>query len=463
MEAAVNNKPINRMFWIKWAITCIVPIIIFIIPVNELFTDQIRLFLMMTSFAILIIAFELMDIMIPSIFLPLGYLLLGVAPIAAIYSAWANPMPWMFLAVFAIANAFERVGLIERIAYWCVIKISGGFRGLVIAVFIAGTVLSFVLPGGNAHVPLLFFAYGICKAMNWNKTKESTVLFMIVTLSTYGATKFILPPGMYLITAGQNLVIPELMTVFSYFKHNAIFLLWSIIAMILIYKLMKPNNEIGDKTYFHEKYKALGKITKDEKKAILVGILVIIMIMTMGIHKIAMGWCFVIVACLMYFPFINLGTAEDIKKVNYSMPFFVAACMSIGTVASVVGIGDLITAIAMPYLSNVGTTGFFFMISLIVFVGNFIMTPFALLSTLAQPLTQLAMNLGINYLPVWYALYHSTSLFVLPYEYVAYLFMFSFGMMELKDFVKVYAAKSCGLVIFILIIALPYWRFIGIL
>lgn len=91
------------------------------------------------------------------------------------------------------------------------------------------------------------------------------------------------------------------------------------------------------------------------------------------------------------------------------------------------------------------------------------MTPFALLAALSAPLTQLSINMGINYLPVWYTLYHSTSLFILPYEYVAYLFMFSFGMMKTKDFIKVYSAKSICLVIFILVIAIPYWKLIGIL
>lgn len=463
MSTSINKISTSWWFIAKWVLTFLIPIAIMFIPINEVFTQQIRLFLAVTLFAILIIAFESMDVMIPSIFLPLLYLLLGVAPIATVYASWANPMPWMFLGVFMMANAFERVGLIDRIAYLCIVKIGGGFKGLVIAVFVAGIVLSLILPGGNAHPPLLFFVYGICRAMGWGKSREATVLFMIATLSTYGATKFILCPGMYLIETGQNVVTPELITFFSYFKDNAIFVVWTILAAVLIYKLMKPKGELGDKAYFAEKYTALGKMSKDEKKAIVVAVIAVGLIMTMGIHKIAMGWCFVIAACLMYFPFIDLGKPEDVKKVNFSMPFFVAACMTIGTVASFVGMGNLITTIALPYLDGMGVTAFFFMIMMLVFVGNFLMTPFAILATLSAPLTELALEMGINYLPVWYTLYHSTSLFILPYEYVAYLFMFSFGMMELKDFVKVYSVKSLGLVIFLLAIALPYWRLIGLL
>lgn len=85
------------------------------------------------------------------------------------------------------------------------------------------------------------------------------------------------------------------------------------------------------------------------------------------------------------------------------------------------------------------------------------------IATLTAPITQIAVDLGINHLPVWYTLSVSTNLFILPYEYVAYLFMFSFGLMELKEFVKVYSVKSLLLVLFTLFVALPYWRFIGLL
>ena len=158
------NK-INKGLVLKWLITVIVPIIIWMIPVTEAFTPQIKTFLVITVFSIFTIAFELMPTIVPSIFMPMLYLLFGVAPAATIYSSWADVMPWMFLGILTIANTFQRVGLVDRIAYWCITKIGGGFKGLAIAVLIAGILLSVVLPGGNAHAPLIFCVYGICLAM----------------------------------------------------------------------------------------------------------------------------------------------------------------------------------------------------------------------------------------------------------------------------------------------------------
>ncbi len=464
MEVSIRKKTqINTVLVIKWLLTVIIPASFLLIPSSEIFTDRMRLFLIITIFSIMIIAFEFMNVMIPSIFLPLAYLLFNVAPSEVVYSAWSNALPWMFIAVFTIANTFERIGLIERIAYWCVVKIGGGFKGLAISVLAAGLILSLVLPGGNAHAPLLFFVYGICRAMGWGKSKEATVLFMFVSLGTYTTIKFFLNPYIYLIANMQKVAELGPMTFFKYLGHNAIYLLWFVIAAVVIYKMLNPEGKMKSKDYFREHYQSLGKMKTDEKKAILVALLLVALIMTISYHKIEMGWCFVIIACLMYFPFINIATADDVKNANFSMVFFVAACMTIGNVATASGIGNLITSLVVPHLGDLGETGFFFLVLMLGFLGNFVMTPLAIIATLTAPITQIAVDLGINHLPVWYTLSISTNLFVLPYEYVAYLFMFSFGLMELKDFVKVYSVKSCLLVLFTLFVALPYWRLIGLL
>ena len=148
---------------------------------------------------------------------------------------------------------------------------------------------------------------------------------------------------------------------------------------------------------------------------------------------------------------------------RYSIVFFVAACMTIGSVGTEVGVGQLIANAILPYMHGIGETTFMFLVLVLGGLGNFVLTPLAILATLTAPITQLAAELGIPHLPVWYTLMTSTNLIVLPYEYIAYLFTFSFGLMSMKDFIKVYSIKSICLIIFTLVVALPWWRFIGIL
>lgn len=463
-EQANGKKPVDKKYVIKWLITVIVPLIIFLIPVSGGFTLQMKEFLIITAFAILLIAFELVPVMVSSIFLPFAYLMFGVAEPEAIYGAWHDAMPWMFLSIFLIANVFTRVGLIDRVAFFCISKIGGGFKGLAAAILVAGVLLSIVLPGGNAHAPLLFCVLGICGAMGWAKgpNKEATVLMMFVLLGTYSSMKFLLHPYMYLIEGLGAPYTLDGINFLTFLYHNWIFIIWFVIAAVLIYKLVGPKGEMPSKEYFKEKYHAMGKMSSDEKKAALAALILVVLVLTVSLHGIAMGWCFVIGALIMYLPFIKVATEDDIKKINYSMVFFVAACMCIGDVGTSVGFGQLIAETILPYMHGIGTTGFFLVVLLLGGLGNFVLTPLAILATFTGPVTALAAELGINHLSTWYTLALSTNLLALPYEYIAYLFTYSFGLMTMKDFIKVYSIKSVLLIIFTLLVALPWWRFVGI-
>ena len=57
--------------------TIFVPIICLLIPTNEIYTHEIKLFLAVTSFCILIIAFELMLLIAIAILFPFAYMLVG--------------------------------------------------------------------------------------------------------------------------------------------------------------------------------------------------------------------------------------------------------------------------------------------------------------------------------------------------------------------------------------------------
>ena len=299
--------------------------------------------------------------------------------------------------------------------------------------------------------------------MGWGKSKEATVLMMYVLLGTYTTIKFFLSPYLFLTAKlGAPYELGE-MNFFTFLYHNWIFTIWLVLAAILIYKLIGPEGNMPSKDYFKEKYAEMGKMSSDEKKASVIALVLVALIMTTSIHGIPMGWCFVLMACVMYLPFIRVANEDDIKDVRYSIVFFVAACMTIGNVGTEVGVGQLIANAILPYMHGIGETTFMFLVLVLGGLGNFVLTPLAILATLTAPITQLAAELGIPHLPVWYTLMTSTNLIVLPYEYIAYLFTFSFGLMSMKDFIKVYSIKSICLIIFTLVVALPWWRFIGIL
>ena len=164
----------SRIFW---SITVLVPLAIMLIPTGEVFTSDIRLFVAITACAILIFAFETLPQLIPSILLPLGYLLSGLAPAQAVFGPWSTFIPWMFMGGILTANVLESVGLLRRVAYWCIIKTGGTYNRILYGIMFAGIILNLLVPS-NAIIPLAAFTFGICKALDLKKSKAAAGIML---------------------------------------------------------------------------------------------------------------------------------------------------------------------------------------------------------------------------------------------------------------------------------------------
>ena len=166
---------------------------------------------------------------------------------------------------------------------------------------------------------------------------------------------------------------------------------------------------------------------------------------------------------MLAFPIFNVVKKEDIEKIDFKFIFFLAACMSIGFVAASIGITDVIAAIILPYMQNVGTYGLVAMTWLLGVCVNFLLTPLAAMASFGAPLTSIAMGLGIDPYAMIYAFNNGLDQVLFPYEYAIYLLYFSFGMIEMKDFIKFFGVKMVCSFAFIMVLVVPYWKLIGIL
>lgn len=465
MGNAVFPKPLSKRDKICWLVTIAITIALCIfVPVNDVWTISIKKFIVITIFAILLFCFELMDNYIPSLLLPVLYILTGTTTAAVAFSTWTSDLPWVVIGSLLLVNVVEKTGLLTRVAYWTIIRCGGSYRGLLIGIMLAGIVLNFMLPG-SMMVPLIALAYSLCIALNLGKSKAAAGVMIVASLAAGLPNFFILGPMFFGIPLSvAKATIPTIrLTYMQFLFHNWIWVFFCFALVFLVLKMFKSDVDFRGKEFFKEKYSELGKMTLEEKKAAGVVIALIIYLATMGIHGLPMAWGFVIAACLMFFPGINLGTSNDIQKINMSVVLFIASCMSIGVVATSLGIGEIIVKILVPHLNAVGTIGLFAIVIVIAYLLNFVMTPLALLAILAAPLAQLAINMGMNPLPVLYCLSTASDQVLLPYEYVMYLFAYSFGIITIKDFVKFFSAKTVLYIVFLFVIAMPYWTLIGIL
>lgn len=51
----------------------------------------------------------------------------------------------------------------------------------------------------------------------------------------------------------------------------------------------------------------------------------------------------------------------------------------------------------------------------------------------------------------------------MPYEFANYLFMFSFGVVSMKEFITFCSTKMLINIVYIMLLAIPFWKLLGLL
>ncbi|MEL7563270.1 MAG: SLC13 family permease [Dehalobacterium sp.] len=460
----VTKKSVSRKEVIGWLITISLPgLFMLFVPNSETINFQQKLFFAVTLFYILMTAFELVDNIVVCFMLPVTYLLFKLAPAAQIFSPWLGTIPWMVIAGFLMANVMLRIGLLQRIAFWCVIKSGSTYNGIIWGFAFAGIILNLVAPG-KVYIPMATIALGLCTALNLGHSKTAAGIFMAGAYAAILPMTFLYTPsGAGILYSIMSSVTPVSITWLGFLFHWAVYVIIYFGAFYIVSKVFKSDVEFEGRSFFEEKMKNLGSISKAEKKAVVLVILFMIFMLTGSIHKIDIAWGFVFIAVAFYLPGIKIGTREDVNKIQFSMVLFITAFMAIGTVSNAVGAGKIISDLVLPFFDQNNPFVLYGMVALLGFIMNFLLTPMAGYATLIPPLTQIAVDLGINPVPVVYSLSFGLGELILPYEIALYLIFFSYGYMSLKDFMKIGAIKALFAFIFFMVIMIPYWLLIGLI
>lgn len=448
-----------------WILSIGLPILLLLIPTTANFTSPKRLFFALTLGAILLWAFEIVPNLIVSLILPVLYLTLGLAPANVIFGSWSSYIPWIILSGMILTNVAEETGLLKRVAYWTILKTGGSYRGIIYGLTISGVVLAVTITDLTARVILFAtLSYGICKALELeNGGKASSGIMLAGLFAALNPSYIFLTSAsqtMIAYQAGAKLGVASNWT--NYLYHNGLItLIWCFISALVLDLLFKSERHINSKDYFSEEKNKLGKFSLAETKMSLIFVLIIIAILTVPYHKVAVGWIFPLVVGVLYLPGIGLGKPESLKKLNYSILVFVTATMTLGAVASAVGGSKFIADLLTPIMSG---SKLYTLTSVWVFgvVINFVMTPLAAMAALTEPIVRLAQSAGLNPVVALYAWNQSLEQIIFPYEYALVLLTFSYGYLSLKNLMKAFGLKMLFNIIFILAIAVPFWKLIGI-
>lgn len=459
MEAKSNRKKI-----IGWVVTLALVLLVAVIPTTEVYTLQIKIFMMITVAGIMSLVFELLIPTVPAILMPCLYVITGLVDTATAFKGWTGEVVWCSFACFLIANMLTRTGLLKRIANKCIIITGASYTGIIFGIFIGGIVLS-VISGGSTSMTFAYiaFGYGVCQALGLKKSRASAGIMISSCVSMMMSSNFIYTPASYGVmfgAVGESLARPSYM---EFLVQNWVLIPLNFIVAFVIAKTMKPETPINGKDYFVSEQKAMGKMSKDELKMVIMLVLILAMLLLEKQIGINYMYAFLAVPFLFFLPGLNVGKFEDIKNIKFETVVFVAGFMSVGTVARSVGIADLVTTVVMPLLTSSNVWIIVAIFWLLGFLINFLLTPLAAMTALSAPIASIATNLGLNPTGILYAFAHGLDNLLMPYERSIYLACYGYDMIELKYFAKVMGYKAIIGFIYIMAICVPYWKLIGLL
>lgn len=450
---------------LSWFLTILFPALLLFIPESAAYTQQIKLFFAITLFMILIIAFETLPILIPSLLLPVIYGLAGLAPMQAVFGPWSSSMPWLFIAGMIIANVFDHSGLMKRITYRCILFVGASYKGMLYGIALTGIIMGICIPNiGGRGALYAAMAFGLCKALNLTPQGKAagSVMLAAAVAATLPAYIFLTDLGIVGLNAASNFANITMLSWTRWFIYcGPPLILWLFISIWFITKLFKLDSPFESKDFFKQELQALGKWQPKEIKMGLLMLVVVALLLTSSWHKIDVGWIFLFAACICFLPGINLASEEDLK-INYAMVIFVVATMSIGVVSNAVGAGTYIADLLFPIVEKANSSVFMGAIWLVAFLVNFLLTPLAGVSTLVGPLAHIGELMGINPYVVIFGFMQGMDQVLLPYENVMMLLFMGFGMLSMHDFIKYFGLRAILNLLYLLLVLVPYWHLLGI-
>lgn len=450
---------------IKWGISVALGAVCLLIPESELITWDVKLFLAITVLNLAFAAFEIVPTIMISVIMPVLWMLCNVTTVDVVLSSWLNTTPLMIVGAFFMAVSLESCGLLRRIAFYLMCKVKASYLALLFAIFLV-TVLLNVLTSGRGYIIMGALALGLCASLDGMQKKLGAGLASAVMaggctshIYTYQASGW----GVLSQMASGH-VTPGTVNPLTIIIHNWPMFFVSFILIIVAAKMFKPEEGLGELSWFKEQLAKMGKITRREKVNAFMLALVLIYTFTVNIHGLDINLGYALIPWIVYLPFFEGADKDTWKKINFDVIFFVVACMSIGTVASSLGFGDAI-ADALSGLLH-GSTNPIIIVGLVfvvVFVLNFLMTPLAIFALITVPVLTMVEQMGFDPLGFTYAINACCEAIVLPYEYVPYLIVFGFGMMRMMDFIKYNIMRSIVVLLGIMFVLTPYWMLIGII
>lgn len=287
-----------------------------------------------------------------------------VGTVAEVFSAFGGSIVWLMIAVFAFATAIENSGLLTRLALKMLTIFPKNYRGQVLSLMMAGLVVSPLIPSNNAKTNLLVpMATEMTKQVGYEKkSKPALGLLTAVFMPPYiGSHAFL--------TGSVNVafMLGVIGMSFSWLGYLSLTWVWLILLLIGTYVFCmifcRPKEKLDlPANYFSDKYKELGKMTKQE----WVTLVVVVVCLVLWISNIFDAGMVALLGSVALAIFGILSTKDFQSRIPWTLIMFIGALVGIAGFMSTTGVSAWLAGILGPIVSPVVSSVWIFVPVLLV-------------------------------------------------------------------------------------------------
>ena len=460
----------------KWGLSFLLPVCAYLavqsaVQATPGLNPNLPLFFGITIWAITVWATEILPAVPTAAAMTFLYLLCKVAPPPVIFGAWGSFLPWICFGALILSEALEDTGLTRRLALCLMNAVGATFVRTVASLMVVGLVMAFLLPDIMCRVIIFVaIAHGLVLALELDpKSRISSAIIMAgfcaATSPGYG---FLTGTEMALISMDQVKALITMPTWGQYAAANLPFiLLYCAFSVFMCVRIIPGKEHIPHEDHLKEvvaeRLKAMGPMTAQEWKLLVLMVVAITGLLTTKIHGLNGYFLYAIITLCCYLPGINLAKPEKVRQLNVGFLVFIVGCLSMGAVAVHLGAAKWFASLVVPMIQGLSSTWVVFSAYVSAVAINFILTPLAAVSSLSLPWTEIATQLGMNPLPTIYAFLYGLDQYIFPYEYALYMYIFGTGFITPKHMFAGLGLRMLFVAGGLLLLQIPYWKIIGLM
>ena len=455
---------------VKWLLALVTAMVIHYLAPADL-NPKLPMYLGLTAFAVVLWATELIPPVATGAALTFAYALILGIDTSLVFAPWGESLIWISFGELIFGEAMKNTGLARRISLKCLQAAKGNFTALMGGFIAAGLIMAAILPSVVARTVIFCtIGIGIVDSLKFKPTSRFSSI--IILMCFYAACA---PIYLFLHTSESFIWAFEMMfgkgqqTVgfWEYALHGTfISVVYMFVSFGTVY-LVKGAEKLPEahelRRVVDEAVAQLPPMSSSEWRLLVLIFIGIGSFMVQAWTGYNAVFVFALSGILCYIPEFRIEKPENFDKLNLSVLVIITACISIGMVGNAVRSNSWMVSVVQPLFHEISPIAGVLLSYVIGVVTNFILTPLAATAAFAPAFGELGTQLGINQLPMWYAFQYGLDQYVLPYEMVLFLYIFTTGYVRLGHIVKALALRIllCG--VMLLAVAVPYWKLIGIL